>query len=199
MKRLTLHVVFFLSCICITHAQHPESKMVVSDELHFIAVFPEPPKYGEGNIDTKFGKAFSRRWALELPGLLYEVSVVDFSDLSVKMDYKPLNQFYETLGNDLGVEYNSRVNDNGDDRFGEYGRDVSLVNKKVSVEVEMFLIRQRLYQVKVVMSRSLKSNWQSLLEVQHFLDEFLFVKEREDGTKYSYGLPKSLSQNILPD
>ncbi|MDQ6787104.1 MAG: hypothetical protein M3033_09885 [Acidobacteriota bacterium] len=196
MKKITLLVVFVLSAVCSVQAQRAESKTIVSDEFHFIAFFPNRPTQTEGDINTRFGKGYSRRWTLELPDISYEVSVDDFPELSVKMDYKPLNLFYAVICNDLASQYGAKFGYYSDTLFSEYGRNASRRTNELSVTARMFLVRQRFYQVKVVMRNSLEKDEQTLEDIKNFLDEFVFVYQKENEKKYTYGLPQSVSQNL---
>lgn len=70
------------------------------------------------------------------------------------------------------------------------------VSKKFSVNVRMYLVRQRFYQVKVAMRNSLEKDAHTIENVKKFMDEFLFVYQKENEKKYSFGLPESISQNL---
>jgi hypothetical protein len=197
MKKIILLFVFVLSAVYAAQAQLAESKSIVSNEFHFIAFFPDSPTRTEGDINTRFGKGYSRRWTLESPNIFYEVSVNDFPELSVKMDYKPLNLFYDTVCSDFASLYGAKCdNYHTTELFGEYGKNAGGRTKDVFAYVQMYLVRQRLYQLKVVMRTSLENDKQSLLEVSKFFDEFLFVHQKENEKKYTYGLPQSESQNL---
>ena len=176
--------------------QQPEPTTIMSDELHFIAFFPEKPKVIEGSADTTFGKARYRQWNLELPDSSYRVSVIDYSDLSIKMEGKPLNEFYDVLCDDLQREYGAKFGWHTDILFDELGRNAGVLTKNVSVTERMFLTRQRLYLVILVRKTSILKDEQSNADAKKFLDNFVFVKKEGNETNYSYGLPKSLSQNI---
>lgn len=189
-------VIFVLSAVFAAQAQQTEFKTVISDEFHFIAFFPNRPIYAEGDINTRFGKGYSRRWTLELPDISYEVSVDDFSALSVKMNTKSLNSFYDGVCNDLGNQYGAKFGYYTSVVFNEYGRIADGGTKEMSVNVGMYLVRQRLYQVKIVMRNSLEKDRQTLADVDKFLNEFLFVQKKADENKYTYGLPQSVSQYL---
>jgi hypothetical protein len=195
-KKIILLTIFVLSVVCAVHAQLAEPETVVSDEFNFIAFFPDKPTRTEGDIHTRFGKGYSRRWTLELPNTFYEVSVEDFSDLSVEMDYKPLNLFYDEVCNDLAIKYGAKFSGYTDILFDEYGRNVGLSTKNISVNVRMYLARQRFYQVKVVMRNTLEKDEPTKENVKKFMEEFVFVYQKENEKKYSYGLPESASQNL---
>ena len=195
-RKIILLAIFVLTAACAVHAQLAEHETVVSDEFHFIAFFPDKPTKTEGDINTRFGKGYSRRWTLELPDIFYEVSVDDFPDLSVEMDYKPLNLFYDSICKDLANQYGAKFGYYTDIFFDEYGRTASRRTKDFSVTVRMYLVRQRLYQVKVVMRNSLEKDEQTKENVKKFIDEFVFVYQKENEKKYSYGLPESVSQNL---
>lgn len=196
MKRIILLLVFILSAVCVAQAQLAESETIVSDEFHFIAFFPDKPTRTEGDIKTILGKGHSRRWTLELPDVLYEVSVDDFPDLAVEMDYKPLNLFYDAVCNDLASKYGAEFGGYTDILFAEYGRSVSLRTKNISVNVQMYLTRQRLYQIKVVMPNTLEKDEQTKENVKKFMEEFVFAYQKPNEKKYSYGIPESASQNL---
>ena len=196
MRKITLLAIFVLSAVCAAHAQLAEYETVVSDEFHFIAFFPDKPTRTEGDINTRFGKGYSRRWTLELPDISYEVSVDDFPDLSVEMDYKPLNLFYDSICNDLANQYGAKFGYYTDILFDEYGRNAGLRTKDFSVTDRMYLLRQRLYQIKVVMRNSLEKDELTKENVKKFIDEFVFVYQKENENKYSNGLPESASQNL---
>jgi hypothetical protein len=197
MKKTIMLVVFALSAVYTAQAQRAESNIIVSDKFHYIAVFPERPTQTEGNSNTKFGKDYSRRWTLQLPDISYEVSVDDFPELSVEMNYKPLNLFYDDVCNDLAVQYGVKFGYYSDILFDEEGRAASRRTKEFSVSVRMYLVRQRLYQIKVVMRNSLENDKQTLENVKNFMDGFIFVHLKETEKKYSFGLPQSVSQNLL--
>ncbi len=61
--------------------------------------------------------------------------------------------------------------------------------------VRMYLVRQRLYQVKVVMRNARAEDKQAVANAIKFIDDFGFVYRKEDEKKYIYGLPESASQN----
>ena len=149
MKKFISVVLFVLFAIFATYAQRAESETIVSDQFYFIAFFPDKPMQSEGDINTRFGKGYSRCWTLELPDILYEVSVDDLPELSVEMNYKPLNLFYDEICNDLASKYGAKFGYYTDISFDEYGRAAGRRTKDVSVNVRMYLARQRLYQVKV--------------------------------------------------
>lgn len=196
MKKIIVLIVFVLSAVYVVQAQPTEWELVVSDEFHFIAVFPSQPKQSESIINTRFGKGYSQRWTLDLQDISYEISVDDFPDLSVEMDYKPLNLFYDHVFNDLANQCGAKFGDYIDILFGEYGRGGYLNSKEFYVSVRMYLVRQRLYQAKIVMRKSLETDKQVLENVKKFMDHFLFVHRKENEKKYSYGLPESVSQNL---
>lgn len=196
MEKLTILIVFVLCSVYGISAQHAESNTIVSDKFHFIAFFPDQPTLAEGDINSRFGKGFSRRWTLELPNILYEVSVDDLPDISVEMDYKPLNLFYDEICNDLASKYGAKFGYSSDILFDEYGREAGRRTKDVSVSVRMYLVRQRLYQVKVVMRNTLEKDEQTKENVKKFMEEFVFVYQKENEKKHTYGLPESVSQNL---
>ena len=196
MKNLTLIVLFILSVVCVAQAQFAESETIISDEFHFIAFFPNKPMQTEGDINTSFGKGHSRRWTLELPDISYEVSVNDFPDLAVEMDYKPLTLFYGAVCKDLINQYGGEVSGHTDIIFGEYGVAVSRLTKNHFLSVRMYLVRQRFYQVRVIMQNPLEKDEQTKENVKNFMEKFIFVYKKENEKKYSYGLPESVSQNL---
>jgi hypothetical protein len=196
MKKIIILVVFVLSVVCVAQAQRAEYETVVSDEFHFIAFFPDRPTLTEGNINSRFGKGYSRRWTLELPDISYEVSVNDFPELSVDMDFKPLNLFYDEVCNELANQYGAKFGHYSDNLFEEEGRAAGRRTKEYSVNVRMYLVRQRFYQVKVIMRNLLEKDKQTIENVKKFMDEFLFVYKKENEEKYSFGLPESASQNL---
>lgn len=197
MIKTTILVVFILFAVCAAQAQRAEYKTIFSDEFNFIVHFPDQPTYTEGNINTRFGKGYSRRWTLKSADAFYEVSVEDLPDLSVKMDYKSLNSFYDTACSDFASQYDAKCNNyETDDLFGEFGKNGGGRTKNLFVYVQMYLVQQRLYQLKSVMRTSLENDKQSSLDVSKFFDGFAFVYRKENESKYSYGLPKSLSQNL---
>ncbi len=190
-------VLFVLCGVYAAQAQLAEDKTIVSDKFNFIAFFPDKPTFTEGNINTRFGKGYSRRWTLETPDVLYEVSVTDFSDLSVKMDYKSLNSFYYTICSEFASQYGAKCNNNYSiELFDEYGENIGGRTKELFVYDQIFLAHQRLYQLKHVMKTSLENDRQALLDAKKFFDDFVFIYQKENEQKYSYGLPKSLSQNL---
>lgn len=195
MKKIILLVVLVLSAVYAAQAQRAEFETIFSDEFHFIAFFPDRPTLTEGDINTRFGKGYSRRWTLESPGNFYEVSVDDFPDLSVKMDYKSLNSFYDTVCSDFASQYCAKCdNYHTTEFFGEYGKHAGGRTKDLFVYVEMYLVRQRLYQLKHIMRTSLENDRQALLDVSKFFNEFVLIHRKENEKEYSYGLPQSLSQ-----
>ena len=196
MRKITLLIVFVLFAVSAAQAQLAEHETVASDEFHFIAFFPDKPTRTEGDINTRFGKGYSRHWTLELPDISYEVSVDDFPDLSVKMDYKPLDLFYDEICNDLASKYGAKFGWYYDILFDEEGRAASRRTKEFSVSVRMYLVRQRLYQVKAIMRNSLEKDEQTKENVKNFMDKFIFVYQKENEKKYSFGLPESASQNF---
>ena len=196
MRKIILLAIFVISAVCAAHAQLAEHETVVSDEFHFIAFFPDKPTKTEGDINTRFGKGYSRRWTLELPDIFYEISVNDFPNLSVEMDYKPLNIFYDEVCSDLASKYGAKFGYYSDILFDEEGRAASRRTKNLSVSVRMYLARQRFYQVKVVMRNTLENDEQTKENVKKFMEEFVFVYQKENEKKYNYGLPESASQNL---
>jgi len=198
MKKILLLVVFVLSTVCAAQAQRAEWPTIVSDEFHFIAFFPDRPTMSEGDVNTRFGKGYSRRWTLESPDVFYEVSVDDYPDLSVEVDYKSLNLFYDAVYSDFAGQYGGKCCGSGFTKvlFTEFGIEAGSRTKDVFFNVQMYLIRQRLYQLKVVMRTSLEKDKQTREDVGKFMDEFVFVYRKENEKKYSYGLPESVSQNL---
>lgn len=201
-KNLILLFVFVLLGVYAAHSQDAEEKTIVSDEFHFAASFPAPPTQSRNEISTKFGKGFATRWTLELKDISYEVLVADFPYLSVKMDYKPLNLFYDTICNDLSEQYGAKFGYHTDVLFDEYGRAAGRIAKEKSVNVRMYLVRQRLYLVSIIMSNSLLNKGGSIIDEQtkldfiNFLDGFIFIYKKENEKKYSFGLPQTASQNL---
>ena len=176
-------------------AQKVPDKIVVSDELNFIAFFPEPPIKSESSIDTRFGKAYSRRWTLEVPAGFYEISVDDFQDLSVEKNDKSLNAFYDSVCSDFASQYGAKCNNYwSKELFGEVGKHAGGRTKSSFVYVEMYLVNKRLYQLKTVLSTSIENDRQAMLEVQKFYDEFVFVYRKNNEEKFTYGIPPSISQ-----
>ena len=198
MKKIIWLFAFVLCGVTAAYSQGADAdwEAVVSDEFHFIAYFPNEPTKTEGKIDTRFGKGYSRRWTLKLPDIFYEVSVDDYPDLTVEMNYKPLNLFYDTVCNDFAGQYGVKCdNYNTTVMFGEYGKNAGGRGKDVFVTVEMYLARQRLYQLKIVMPTAFEHDRQKLEDIRKFLDDFVLVHKKENESKYTYGLPESLSQN----
>jgi len=170
--------------------------MVLSDELYFRALFPEEPKRSEGPIDTSFGTGFEQRWTLELSNMSYEVSVIELPDITVKVDGKSLNRFYDLLTDDLGKQYGVKFGYHTVEHFGELGRLAGRSTLAQSVIVEMFLIRKHLYKATIIWDSNPLNNKRISKDNERFLDNFLFVLKRGNEEKYSYGLPKFFSQNI---
>lgn len=124
-------------------------------------------------------------------------SVDDFPEISVEMDYKPLNLFYDAVCSDFTSRYGAKCDNYYTDiLFGEYGRVEGRRTKEFSLDVRIYLVRQRLYQAKVAMRNSLEKDEQTIQNVTKFMDSFLFVHRKMNEKKYSFGLPKSLSQNL---
>ena len=196
MKKLTILVLFVLCGVCAAQAQLAEHKTIVSDEFNFIAFFPNKPTYTEGDINTRFGKGYLRRWTLETSGVFYEVSVTDLPNLFVKMDYKSLNSFYDQVCSDFTSQYGAVCDNYGtNDMFGEFGKYGGSRTKDLFVYVQMYLAQKRLYQLKQIMKTSLENDEQTASDSSKFWNEFVFIHRKESEKKYSYGLPKSLSQN----
>lgn len=190
-------VVLILFAVCVVQAQRAEYKTIVSDEFNFIAFFPDRPTKTESEINTKFGKGYARRWTLETPDVFYEVSVTDLPELSIKTDYKSLNSFYDAVCSDFAIQYGAKCdNYQTNELFGEYGKYAGGRTKDLFVYVQMYLARQRLYQLRHVMRTSLENDRQGLLDGSKFFDEFVFVHRKANEKKYSYGLPESLSQDL---
>lgn len=174
--------------------QRLTDKTVVSDEFNFIAVFPEPPIKSEGPIETRFGKAYSRRWTLQLTGVFYELSVDDFQDLTVERNHKALNAFYDSVCSDFASQYGARCdNYYGKELFGEVGKHAGGRTKDLFVFVDMYLVNKRLYQLKHVMRTSMENDRQAARDLQDFQDKFVFVYRKANEEKYSYGLLPSIS------
>ncbi|MEO8074327.1 MAG: hypothetical protein ABI686_13895, partial [Acidobacteriota bacterium] len=194
MRKIIMLIVFVLFAVCAVQAQLAEDKTIVSDEFNFIAFFPDKPTYNEGDINTRFGKGYSRRWTLETPDVFYEVSVTDFPDLSVKMDSKSLNSFYDVVCSDFVSQYGTLCDNHGtNELFGEFGKDSGSRTKNLFVCVQMYLAQKRLYQLKHIMRTSLENDKQALSNLDKFWNEFVFVHRKENEKKFTYGLPKSLS------
>jgi hypothetical protein len=198
-KTLSLLTLLFCAALA-APAQSAEWKSVFSEEFYFWAQFPDEPKYSESAVDTAFGKCRSRRWTLETAdGVVYEVSVDDFADLSVEMNAKSLNEFYAAVFADVaaapygvpaarvGIPY---------EMFSEYGVKIGNRGRGVLVEAQMFLARRRLYTTKYVGPASLESDRQKWSDLRKFFDEFLFIHRVENENRFRYGLPESASQHF---
>lgn len=196
MKKIAIFFIFVFSSVYAAHGQQPEWKMIFLDELHFTALFPEQPQASEGEFYTGYGRALSRRWTLNHQDISYEVVVTDFPELSVTMDYKPLNFFYDAVRNNLVSHHGTKYGEHSDTLFGEYGRGLVLRNDNETVNIRMHLVRQRLYQVKVVIPTSREKDERTLDNVKMFLEHFLFVQQKENEKNYSFGLPQAVSQNL---
>lgn len=173
------------------HGQQAEWAKLYSEKFHFIADFPEQPKESGGEIDTRFGKAPSKRWSVEAPGILYEVSVSEFSDIAIK-DAKSLNLFYEAVCTDLFGD--CKRSGHGDDQFDVVGRQWGFRSGKQRVAALMYLARNRFYLAKVVVSNRLEKDEEAWKTVRKFLDGFLFIHVKEGENKWTWGLPPSAAQ-----
>ncbi|HUF04900.1 MAG TPA: hypothetical protein VMM38_12090 [Aridibacter sp.] len=193
---MALGVVLVLLSSWAVQAQTAEWHSVVSDEVYFIAQFPSRPTLTEGDISGGFGKGYSRRWTLETTDVFYEVSVNDFPDLSIEMDYKPLNLFYDQICDDLASQYGAKFDYYTDILFDEYGRTAGRRTKEFAVSVRIYLVRQRLYQVKTVRRNSLGNDKQTSEDIKHFMKQFIFVHRKENEKQYSLGLPETVSQGL---
>lgn len=87
-------------------------------------------------------------------------------------------------------------NNGTNELFGEFGKDGGSRTKDLFVYVQMYLAQKRLYQLKHIMRTSLENDKQALSDGSKFWNEFVFVHRKENEKKYSYGLPKPLSQNL---
>jgi hypothetical protein len=194
MKNLTFLVGLFLAGISIANGQQPEWKTIYSDEFHFIATFPGDPEQKSEDIDTSFGSGSVRRWISELPGISYEVLVADFPNLSVKMEYKELDSFYNAVCIELGSAQECRGGLNND-QFGELGKSGGFRTIDGTVEFLTYLAGKRLYMATVVTRTSMVK--QTREDRKEFLDKFLFAHlvEAETGKKLKWGLPTAGSQN----
>jgi hypothetical protein len=197
MKKIILLLTFVFCAALVTHSQSAEWKSVFSEEFYFWAKFPDEPRYTENDVDTRFGKSHSRRWTLETAeGIFYEVSVDDFSDLFVEMNYKSLKSFYDLVFADFAAQYSVKCdNYHTLDMFGEYGKHAGGRGRDVFVSTEMYLARKRLYMLKLVMPTVFERDRQKLLDARKFFDDFVFIHKKEHEKSYRYGLPESASQN----
>lgn len=195
MKKIAILAVFFLFGVYAANGQVLE-RTVLSDELHFAAYFPEQPQQSESTIDTGLGQAVSRRWTLESPDVVYEILVVDFSQVPVAMDPKPLNQFYDSVRRVLAAQHGEKYDEKSDTLFGEYGRAIEFRAHEEIAHVRMHLVQQRLYQVRAILRASAENDEQTTANVKNFLEGFVFVQRKENEGPYSYGLPQALSQNL---
>jgi hypothetical protein len=196
MRKITMLVLFVLCGVYAAQAQLAEDKTIVSDEFNFIAFFPDKPTITEGDINTRFGKGYSRRWTLETSGVFYEVSVTDIPELSVKMDFKSLTSFYDAVCSDFASQYGTVCDNYGtNEMFGEFGKYGGSRTEDLFVYVQMYLAQKRLYQLKKITRTSLENDKQTQSDGSKFWEDFVFVHRKENEKKFTYGLPKSLSQN----
>lgn len=194
MKKIILLFVFVFCAVTVASSQSSEWKGVYSEEFHFLAYFPDEPTYTEIDAETRFGKIHSRRWTLESSGRIYEVSVNDFSNLTVEMNAKSLNSFYNAICEDSAAQYGVKCSSGFTSiMFDEYGRNAGGRGKDVFFSAEMYLARQRLYMLKLVTPVVFERDREKLQEGSKFFEKFSFIHKNEKGLRY--GLPETASQN----
>ncbi len=197
MKKVILLFLLILFANHASYSQKTPENVVYSEDFHFLVSFPDRPTQSQSDFNTKFGIGNAKRWKLELNKSVYEVSVVDFPTLSVKMDYKSLNSFYDGICNDLAIQYGAEfVGSYTTVMFGEYGRSAGRTTKDKSIDLAMYLVRQRLYLITVITDKSMLNDEQTRLDSSKFLDGFVFIYKKETEKKLTFGLPKPESQNL---
>jgi hypothetical protein len=196
MKKVILLFLLILFANHASYSQKTPENVVYSGDFHFLVSFPDRPTQSQSNFNTKFGIGNAKRWKLELNKSVYEVSAVDFPTLSVEMDYKSLNSFYDGICNDLAIQYGAEFGYYTTVMFGEYGRSAGRITNNKSIDLAMYLVRQRLYLITVITDKSMLNDEQTRLDSSKFLDEFVFIYKKEDEKKLTYGLPQSESQNL---
>jgi len=193
-----LSSILVISATVVT-ARSQQDNVIVSDEFHFMAVFPEKPTESNGELETRFGTGSSRLWVVQRPDISYEVSVTDFPDLSVSMDTKSLNKFYNSICLDIAARYGNPSCDGAayiienEEGRGMYFRKGS----DEATRLYVWLAQKRLYQVSVSYKKNKFENdpvlWKQLND---FLDAFLLIKKSNEKDRYTVGLPPPASQNL---
>ncbi len=199
MKKFIILATLILSSVYFVNAQEVKHKTVFSDEYNFMAYFPEIPTFTEGDVNTIYGKGYSRNWKLELPDIVYELSVSDFPNLSIETDRRSLNTFYKTICNDFASQNNADCGTyNSVAFFGEKGFEGGGRSKEFFVNTHVYLINNRLYQLKVISLVSLNKDSKTINDISNFLNDFIFIYKSKDEKKYCYGLPQTNSQSSKP-
>lgn len=174
----------------VVDGQEVEWAKVYSEKFHFIADFPAKPKQDSGEIETRFGKFPTKRWTVEVPGILYEVSVAEFSASPVK-GVKDLNRFYQDVCNDLFVKCDSGA---GNDQFDVLGREWGFRSKKDQYAALAYLARNRFYLIKVIVDNKIEKEKDISKSIRKFIEGFLFVQVNDSEKKWTWGLPPSATQ-----
>jgi len=165
-----------------TYAQPQEWKTIYSSEFHFIASFPEEPRESSEGIDLGFARGSARKWFLDLPGISYQVLVVEFADFSVGTDNKSSAPLYGIACPTL-TGYRCT---GGFDQFGVLGRYGWGNSRSELTEFAIFITGKHLYLAKVVgpFSPGMRPD-----NVKKFIDGFLFIHPDEKEKKWTWGLP----------
>jgi hypothetical protein len=167
---------------------------VWSEELNFLAEFPDEPKETSAKLETRFGTAEGKSWKLERSDITFEISVLHFAEPPVEMKMKALQEFYRILCRDI---IGSPHGGYGDNFFGEEGMSCANgIEKRQDLYLRLFLIRNRLYLAKVISTVQKQNASARHAQATHFLESLHLANIDPVTKKLVYGMPKAFSQNL---
>lgn len=163
---------------------------VWSEELNFLAEFPEEPKKTSAELETRFGTAEGKSWKLERSDITFEISVLHFTEPPVEMKMKALQEFYRILCRDI---IGSPHGGYGDNFFGEEGMScANRSEKRKDLYLRLFLIRNRLYLAKVTSELPIQNADERHDEAKRFLDSLHLAHIDPATKKLVYGMAEGV-------